>query len=334
MLAMAKPAAVERERNEIVERAWVQCERFLHVARKGYAARLAREGQAVALAAPSNLDRIGAAFRRQARASMRFPAVEAAFPAPWPAAARRVLPSASPKFTATAMWGPVLGWCALQALAEFVAGDGKERTAADLAIDLFDRLRLREPLARTFETLGLEGEEAWRGVARIKVLLLVQAAAAASAKAGEVPAAARPAGEAKRPVAVESEAMAAAAEGSLPPALWRDADVRWLTGLHEAEGHLYPIREHYEELLWWLEMPALLGLASCPAPGYEAAGQVDKAVREALKVVEDLRYRVDELPGVVPAAETPAEETAETEEPLPPAEAVAKETKETEDREK
>jgi hypothetical protein len=43
--------------------------------------------------------------------------------------------------------------------------------------------------------------------------------------------------------------------------LWRDPDVRWLTGVHEAQGHAYLVREPYEELLWWLLMPSLLRLA-------------------------------------------------------------------------
>ena len=45
---------------------------------------------------------------------------------------------------------------------------------------------------------------------------------------------------------------------ALAPALWLDPDVRWLCGVHEAEGHFYLIRERYEELLWWLLMPSLL----------------------------------------------------------------------------
>ena len=45
------------------------------------------------------------------------------------------------------------------------------------------------------------------------------------------------------------------------PALWLDPDVRWLTGVHEAEGHDLPGSRAYEELLWWLLMPSLLRLA-------------------------------------------------------------------------
>jgi hypothetical protein len=102
---------------------------------------------------------------------MRIPAIEALFPAPWPAPARRVLPSPSPEFTATAMWGPVLAWSVLQLLAESIDVDHPEH----VALDLFDRLRLREPFAQSFAALGFEGEEGWRVVARIKVVLLTGA---------------------------------------------------------------------------------------------------------------------------------------------------------------
>ena len=102
---------------------------------------------------------------------MRIPAIEALFPAPWTVAARRMLPSPSPQFTATAMWGPILAWCALELLAESIDTEEPGR----VALDLFDRLRLREPFAQSFMALGFEGEEAWRVAARIKVVLLTGA---------------------------------------------------------------------------------------------------------------------------------------------------------------
>ncbi len=98
---------------------------------------------------------LGPAFRERLRAAMRMPVVEALFPKPWTAAARRVLPSPSPQMTATAMWGPILAWCALEILAESIDIEKPER----VALDLFDRLRLREPLAESFTRLGFEGED-------------------------------------------------------------------------------------------------------------------------------------------------------------------------------
>jgi len=111
------------------------------------------------------------AHEERLRAAMRIPAVEALFPAPWTVAARRMLPSPSPQLTATAMWGPILAWSALEPLAESIDIEAPER----VALDLFDRLRLREPFAQAFTTLGFEGDEGWRVAARIKVVLLAGA---------------------------------------------------------------------------------------------------------------------------------------------------------------
>ena len=93
-------------------------------------------------------------------------------------AARRVLPSPSPQLTATAMWGPVLAWSVLELLAESFDAEKPE----PVALDIFDRLRLREPFGHVFAALGFEGEEAWRAAARVKVGLLTGAAPASRKK--------------------------------------------------------------------------------------------------------------------------------------------------------
>ena len=71
---------------------------------------------------------------------------------------------------------------------------------------------------------------------------------------------------------------------ALAPALWLDPDVRWLTGVHEAEGHAYLVREQYEELLWWLLMPSLLRVAAEPAPSRALVEELSKTVEEALAI--------------------------------------------------
>jgi glycosidase len=314
-LTVAKPTALERDRSEAVERVWVLCERFVQTAQKGYVERLAREGGPAIPRKPAELDAVATAFRRLVRAMMRFPAVETAFAEPWPAAARRVLPCASPQFTATAMWGPVLAWCAITTLAEFVAGESAERTP-EIAVDLFDRLRLRETLARSFEALGLEGEEAWRGAARIKVLLLAQAAAAKAMENADVE---KPEPAAGGPSKLEESA--AAEDGLLPRALWHDPDVQWLTGVHEAGGHHYVVHEPYEEMLWWLAMPELLATAAQrPTAGSDGAKRIGKAIEDALKAMEETGYQVDEMlheeqeEKPVPAAGIPAADVEGSEE--------------------
>jgi hypothetical protein len=268
---------------------------------------------------------------------MRMPAVEALFPVPWTAAARRMLPSPSPQFTATAMWGPILGWGALELLAESIDAENPERTA----LDLFDRLRLREPFAQVFSALGFEGEEGWRVAARIKVVLLtvagvgkqedasVEAEGAkdqetAPAEAGVAPLPSKPEGE-------NSSSELGAREGAkvaLSPALWRDPDVRWLCGVHEAEGHAYVIREQYEELLWWLLMPSLLRLAGEPTPNRATVEELSRTVAEALATAEAAGYRIDKVLGeAVPADEPEAPEAEEGKELIEQIASPAEETR-------
>jgi hypothetical protein len=84
---------------------------------------------------------------------------------------------------------------------------------------------------------------------------------------------------------------------ALPPALWLDPDVRWLTGVHEAEGRDYLVRERYEEMLWWMLMPSLLRLAGEPALDRAAIDRMGAIVDEALAAAEAAGYRVDRLMG-------------------------------------
>jgi len=291
-----RPAAAGGDKKTAAERAaffaqaWERGERFLRLAQEAY---LSRAGAATA--APANPGLLGTAFRERLGAVLRIPAVESLFPAPWTAAARSVLPSPSPQLTATSIWGPVLGWCVLELLAESIDATQPER----VALDLFDRLRLREPFAQTFTALGFEGEEGWRVAARIKVLLLTEAGIGRPEKAS--------AGEAG-----ESEV-------TLWPALWLDPDVRWLTGVHPAEGHDYLVRESYEELLWWLLMPSLLRLAAEKFPSRAAVEAMSQSVAEALAAAEADSYRVDRL--LEPDAPAAAEAEPDSKDAVPDAKA-------------
>jgi glycosidase len=279
-LAVGINTEIEAERKKFFDEAWARCENFLRVAQEAYLARV--EGEAVRAQAV-NPALLSTAFRQRLRAAMRIPAVEALFPAPWTVAARSILPSPSPQLTATAMWGPVLGWCALELLAESIDAQNAER----IALDLFDRLRLRQPFAQAFSALGFEGEEGWRVAARIKVVLLTGAGAG---KPQDEAAEAAPGMVAPPEPAAELEERVA-----LPPALWSDPDVRWLSGVHRAEGHDYLVRERYEELLWWLLMPSLLRLAGEAAPSRRAVQAMSRSIEEALATAEAAGYRVDLL---------------------------------------
>jgi hypothetical protein len=214
------------------------------------------------------------------------------------------------------MWGPLLAWNVLQLLAESIDEENPER----VALDLFDRLRLRAPFARAFADLGFDGEEGWRVAARIKVVLLTGAGVG---KEEDAPAEAEPlTSESAEPLATESPKPPLVEEESvsLSAALWQDPDVRWLSGLHPAGGHEYLVRESYEELLWWLLMPSLLRLAGEPAPRARTVRQMSKTVEEALATAEAANYRIDTL-----LAPPEATETAEALEPAEESEIVATE---------
>jgi hypothetical protein len=206
------------------------------------------------------------------------------------------------------MWGPLFAWCALELLAESIDPENPER----VALDLFDRLRLREPFAHAFDALGFEDEAGWRAAARIKVVLLAGAGVGEQEPAeaetaaisglvdveveGVATAGASAKDESTLPLPVRAVEIESVEERiALAPELWLDADVRWLTGVHEAEGHLYLVREPYEELLWWLLMPALLRLAGEDAPGRAAAEKMRKTVEEALATAAAANYRLGVL---------------------------------------
>ena len=95
----------------------------------------------------------------------------------------------------------------------------------------------------------------------------------------------------------ETPGLAGDEKVALAPALWLDPDVRWLTGVHEGEGHLYVVREQYEELLWWLLMPSLLRLAGEATPSRDAIAELSQTVNEALATAEASGYRIDTLLG-------------------------------------
>ncbi len=306
-LAGGKAKKIEPERSEFFELAWARCETFLHAAQTAYASRIAKENQPGGAAQPINSALLAPIFREKLSAVLSIPIIEALFPSPWTVAARRVLPSSSPQFTATAMWGPVLGWCVLELLAESIDAEHPERAA----LDLFDRLRLREPFAHAFAAHGLAAEDGWRAAARIKVLLLsravsgkaagapyeAKAAAPVQASAPVIGAPAAGKGIATQKPAAGKQNVAGEEIGMLAPELWHDPDLRWLTGVHQAQGQSYLIREPYEEMLWWLQLPSLLCLAGEPIVNRIALEEMNRNIDEALVKAEAAGYRIDALPG-------------------------------------
>ncbi len=310
-----RPKKIERQRTEFLKDAWVSAGALLGQSKTPEVSRIRQVPEPAPVNDSNETVALVRAFNARMRAAMQLPAVEALFPSPWPAAARRVLPSPSPQLTATEMWGPVLAWCLLDWLAESIDSAQPQRTA----LELFDRLRLREPLGHAFTALGFEGEEAWIIAARIKVLLLTRAGVGKPQQTGP---AAEPivetiieSGETRKgttsvvPQSLLIRSGALAPEGSVPsqpalaPGLWLDPDVRWLCGVHEAEGHSYLIRELYEELLWWLLLPSLLCLAGESTRSCTAAEELSKSLTSALNAAEAAGYRVDTLLGPLAATE-------------------------------
>jgi glycosidase len=117
--------------------------------------------------------------------------------------------------------------------------------------------------------------------------------------AGEEPACQPTETEAAKPAesepAVAAEADLGPVRVALTPSLWRDPDVQWLAGVHEAEGHIYFVREGYEELLWWLQLPALLAQAIAVRPDRAVLADLSLTVEEALATAEAAGFRLDEL---------------------------------------
>jgi len=130
----------------------------------------------------------------------------------------------------------------------------------------FDRLYLRNALAETFRPVGLEEEAGYRAAARVRLLL------------------------------VESTWSSAPPQ----PMPWGDADVVWLTGLHEAQGHRYFNKEAHEQILWWRHLPQLMAIAERD-PATKLVGtrtairDVERTNAAATVDAEAAGYRLDRL---------------------------------------
>jgi glycosidase len=283
--------AAPKAQNAFLERAWHVVANLLTTALPAYA-KMSGTRAGIYATQPASMAPV---LRKLLRSATRLPALEDLFPSKWDSAARRVLPSAFPQLPSTALWGPVLAWCVLQVVAEAIDPENWYQ----IAVELFDRLRLREPLAQAFNALGLEGEDGWRAAARVKALLLVQSGAGMRVKAGPL----QPAGESSKepveatpaPQPVKAKEQIAEHVLGVPPGLWEDSDVCWLTGAHVAGEHTYIVREPYEQLLWWLSLPRLLRLAESAEPHRADAAMVLDDVNRALVGLETAGYKLDEL---------------------------------------
>jgi len=215
----------------------------------------------------------------QLHAAAGLPGIEAEFSEPWTSEAKAVLPSGAPELHAKAIWGPVLAFCVLEGMARRVGG----KDTAATALALFDRLRLREPLARAF-SLGAEiTEDGWRAAARVRLAFLALTLTPAKPVKGVV-----------------DDAFA-----GFPRGIWDDAEARWLLKVHEAGGEWYFNKELHEQMLWWTQLPDLLelaGPAKVPAPtksgksasktSLKSIKSIEQSVAQASEQAEESGYRI------------------------------------------
>jgi hypothetical protein len=204
-----------------------------------------------------------------------------------------VLPSHNPSVDATALWGPVLGWCLVRVLADCVQVAHPDAAATGV----FDDLRLRPAFAEIFAGLGFEGEDSWAASARVRLALTM------AKQTSSVPA--------KAAIAAAPE-LAAGAVGDRW--LWDDPDVKWLAQVHNSEGVLYFVHEPFEQLLWWSRLPELVELARKTVPEIARIQAIEAEIKARVAAAKRAGYKLEEL----------LKPPAEAEQPVPhPADAIA-----------
>ena len=130
-------------------------------------------------------------------------------------------------------------------------------------VEIFDRLLLRHALAEIFASMGIDGEAAWQAAAQVRLLLTTRALT---------------------PNAIGS------------PDLWSDPDIRWLAGVNTAASVDYFNQQQFEELLTWLQLPALLEVAQVrPAASKPTTSldSIETGVAAAKQAATNSGYRLD-----------------------------------------
>jgi hypothetical protein len=126
---------------------------------------------------------------------------------------------------------------------------------------LFDTLQLRSVLAEIFSSMGVEGERTWRMAAQVRVLLMQ----------ADQP-----------PLAFDAQEF------------WQDPDVRWLAGVNDSAGVSYIHKEHYEELLCWMQLPSLLAITLAEQSSGTALREIEARVARACAAAKDAGYKLRE----------------------------------------
>jgi hypothetical protein len=108
--------------------------------------------------------------------------------------------------------------------------------------------------------MGLEGDRPWRAAAHVRLLLWLE----------ESPS-----------VSMDSKQF------------WYDADVRWLAGVNEAGGKTYLNKEQFEELVCWLQLPALLAAARKDSIASLSIREIETEVSTACRAAKNAGYVLD-----------------------------------------
>lgn len=216
----------------------------------------AGETQAVSLSSVTTL-------RYLMRAALALPTLEQKFSSAWPASVRGVLPSLGAGGT-TPVWAPVLAWTILYASELLVSPE------------LFDQMQLRSALAEIFSALELQGDEAWRAAARVRLLLSPGSEAPAAVLGTEV--------------------------------FWRDGDVQWLAGINQSDGVHYMNKEQFATVLSWMQLPPLISVAEKKVSASLAT--IEDTVSRAILLAEQAGYEVDRFLTLWNGAPKPGSDTA------------------------
>jgi len=202
-------------------------------------------------------------------AAVQLPRLEQAFSTAWPAAVRYMLPRNEPGTSSEQAWAPILAWIVLRSFP----------IHSDWAA-LFDKLHLRAALAEIFSSMGAEGDDTWQDAARVRILLLH----------ADVLPASRP-----EPLMQSRD-------------FWADPDVRWLTGVNTSSGKTYFNKEQFEEMLSWVQLPALIEAARQNADPSHALSQIEAAITKACLAATKAGYNLDAYLDLVSSVE--AEKTS------------------------
>ncbi len=128
--------------------------------------------------------------------------------------------------------------------------------------ELFDRLHLRSALSEIFSSVGMEGESTWQAAAKVRVLLAHEHANPTTMTHADT--------------------------------FWNDPDVRWLAGVNESLDITYFNKERFEELLCWLQLPALIEIAQQSSGKLESISQFEIPIREASRSAKNVGYKLSE----------------------------------------